>query len=180
MKKVALVLGVSVLTFTYGKYTQNVLLRVQNDALLALNVSPKINSQNGNSLVQLQKADLSQTGMSQMTFIQLKKALGKIDIASYAIEGNTPIVLIETLNHNINVKGFNKMIDNFNSLYSTDNEVLMQNYQDYTDKNCQKIYGCVGSESNSDYEWKIIKFLPNPEKCNFKPTITMSNVMLYK
>lgn len=172
MKKTALVLGMSVLTCIYGKYDPTIRPRVKNDALLASNVTSKINSQKENSLVQLRNA-----GMSQMKFILLQKALGKIDIASYAIEGNTPIVLIETLNHNINVKGFNKMIDNFNSLYSTDNEALMQHYQDYADKNCQKIYGCVGSESNSEYDWKIIKFLPNPEKCNFEPTITMSNVM---
>jgi hypothetical protein len=63
-------------------------------------------------------------------------------------------------------------------LYSTDNESLMRNYQDYADRNCQKIYGCVGSEFNADYDWKIIKFLPNPEKCDLEPTVTISNVML--
>ena len=175
MKKNALVLSLSVLTLIYGKYDSNIRPRVHNDYLPKSNVNPKITSHKEKSFVQLQNA-----GMSQMKFIHLQEALGKIDIASYAIEGNTPIVLIETLNHNINVKGYNKMIDNFNSLYSTDNEALMRNYQDYADLNCQKIYGCVGSETNSDYDWKIIKFLPNPEKCNFEPTITMSNIVLYK
>jgi hypothetical protein len=56
----------------------------------------------------------------------------------------------------------------------------MQSYQSYSDENCKKIYGCVGTVNNADYEWKIIKFLPNPERCTFEPTITMSNVMLYK
>jgi hypothetical protein len=175
MKKTALVLSLSVLTLIYGKYDPNIRPRVHNDYVPTSNVTPKITSHKENSLVQLQKA-----GMIQMKFIHLQKALGKIDVASYAIEGNTPIVLIETLNHNINVKGFNKMIDNFNSLYSTDNEALMRNYQDYADQNCQKIYGCVGSAMNATYDWKIIKFLPNPEKCELEPTITMSNVMLYK
>ena len=174
MKKTALVLSLSVLTLIYGKYDPNIRPRVYNGYNPTLAVAPKITSLKENSLVQLQKA-----GMIQMTFVHLQKLLGKIDIASYAIEGNTPIVLVETLNHNINVKGFDKMIDNFNSLYSTDNEALMRNYQDYADRNCQKIYGCVGSEMNATYDWKIIKFLPNPEKCDLEPTITMSNVMLY-
>jgi hypothetical protein len=175
MKKTALVLSLSVLTLIYGKYDPNIRPRVYNGYIPTSIVNPKIFSHEENSLVQLQKA-----GMKQMKFIHLQRALGKIDIATYAIEGNTPIVLIETLNHNINVKGFNKMIDNFNSLYSSDNEALMRNYQDYADRNCQKIYGCVGSEINAAYDWKIIKFLPNPEKCDLEPTITMSNVMLYK
>jgi hypothetical protein len=173
MKKTALVLSLSVLTLIYGKHDPSIRPRVQNEHLIASKQTPKITSPKENSLVQLRNA-----GMIQMKFIHLQKALGKIDIATYAIEGNTPIVLIETLNHNISVKGFNKMVDNFNSLYSTDNESLMRNYQDYADRNCQKIYGCVGSESGSDYDWKIIKFLPNPENCNFEPTVTMSNVML--
>ncbi|MDZ7897872.1 MAG: hypothetical protein U5N85_07570 [Arcicella sp.] len=175
MKKTALVLSLSVLTFIYGKHDPNIRPRVKNEHLIVSKQTPKITSPKENSLVQLQNA-----GMIQMQFIHLQKALGKIDIASYAIEGNTPIVLIETLNHNISVKGFNKMVDNFNSLYSTDNESLMGNYQNYADQNCQKIYGCVGSEFGSDCDWKIIKFLPNPENCKLNPTITMSNVMLYK
>jgi hypothetical protein len=173
MKKTALVLGMSALTLIYGKYDPSIRPRVHNDYKPKSEQNSKITSHKENSLVELQNA-----GMSQMKYIQLQKALGKIDIASYAIEGNTPIVLIETLNHNISVKGFNKMIDNFNSLYSTNNEALMRNYQDYADRNCQKIYGCVGTEANAAYDWKIIKFLPNPEKCNFEPTVTMSNVML--
>ncbi len=180
MKKTALVLSLSVLTLIYGTYDPSIRPRVQNDYLLTSNVTPKIISHNEKLLVQLQKAEMIHSGLTQMKFIHLQKALGKIDIASYAIEGNTPIVLIETLNHNINVKRFNKMIDNFNSLYSSDNEALMRKYQDYADRNCQKIYGCVGSEVNATYDWKIIKFLPNPEKCDLEPTITMSNVMLYK
>jgi hypothetical protein len=175
MKKTALVLSLSVLTLIYGKYDPNIRPRVNKGYKPMPNVTQKITSQKENSLVKLQKA-----GMSQMKFIHLQKALGKIDIASYDIESNTTIVLIETLNHNINVKGFNKMIDNFNSLYSSDNEALMRNYQDYADRNCQKIYGCVGAEFNSTYDWMIIKFLPNPEKCELEATITMSNVMLYK
>lgn len=173
MKKIVLVLSLSALTLIYGKCDPNTLSRVHSDYLPASNVIPKIASHKQNSLVKMRIA-----GMTEMQFIYLQQALGKIDIAFYAIEGNTPIVLIETLNHNINVKGYNKMIDNFNSLYSTDNEALMRNYQDYADLNCQKIYGCVGSEAKSDYDWKIIKFLPNPEKCDLEPTITMSNVML--
>lgn len=175
MKKAVLILSLSVLPLIYGKHDPNIRPRIHNDYLPPSLVNQKITSHQETSLVQLRKA-----GMSQMKFIHLQKALGKIDIATYAIEGNTPIVLIETLNHNINVKGYNKMIDNFNSLYSTDNEALMRNYQDYADRNCQKVYGCVGSEVNADYDWKIIKFLPNPEKCDLEPTITMSNVMLYK
>lgn len=175
MKKNALVLSLFVLVLIYGKYDPNIRPRVHNDYLAMSNVNQKITSHNEKLLVELRNA-----GMTQMKFIHLQEALGKIDIASYAIEGNSPIVLIETLNHNIYVKGYNKMIDNFNSLYSTDNETLMRNYQEYADRNCQKIYGCVGSTANADYDWKIIKFLPNPEKCNLEPTITMSNVMLYK
>lgn len=188
MKKTELVLSMSVLVFIYGENKPSIRQKVQNDYLPTSNVTLKITSPLKNSLVQLQNAGMlrsgmtrsgmTQSGMTQMKFIHLQRVLGNINIASYAIEGDTPIVLIETLNHNINVKGFNKMIDNFNSLYSTDNETLMRNYQDYADQNCQKIYGCVGSESNSGYDWKIIKFLPNPEKCNLEPTITMSNVML--
>lgn len=175
IKKTALVLGLSVLILIYGKYDPSIRPRVQNDYLPMLNVTHKITSHKENLLVQLQKA-----GMTQIKFHLLQKSLGKIDIATYAIEGNTPIVLIETLNHNICVKGYHEIIDNFNSLYSTDNETLMRNYQDFADRNCQKIYGCVGSEANAAYDWKIIRFLPNPEKRKFEPTITMSNVMLYK
>ncbi len=175
MKKTVLVLSLSVFTLIYGKYDPNIRPRVHYDYLPKSSITPKITSQRENLLVQLQNA-----GMSQMNFINLQKALGKIDISIYAIEDDTPIALNEILNHNIIVKGYDKMIDNFNSLYSTDNEALMRNYQDYADRNCQKIYGCVGSEANADYDWKIIKFLPNPEKCNIEPTITMSNVMLYK
>jgi hypothetical protein len=174
MKKTALVLGLTVLTYIYDKSDPIIRPRVQNDVLLTSHELTKTFPITETSFVQLHEA-----GMSEMKFIELQKALGKVDIASYAIEGKTPIVLIENLNHNINVKGFNKLIDNFNSLYSVDNEALMQGYQNYADKNCQKIYGCVGTDNNTDYDWKIIKFLPNPEKCNLEPTITMSNVVLY-
>ncbi len=34
--------------------------------------------------------------MSQMNFSSLQQALGKINNANYAIEGNTQIVLVET------------------------------------------------------------------------------------
>ena len=180
MKKTALVFGLTALTFLCGKFDPNLRPRNSKEVTLTSYVSHPTVSQKESSLVQLHKAGMSPTGMFPMKFIQLQKALGKIDIASYAIEGNTPIVLIETLNHNVSVKGYNKLIDDFNTLYATDNEALMQSYQNYADQNCQKIYGCVGLVSNSDYNWKIIKFLPNPEKCNFEPTITMSNVMLYK
>lgn len=173
MKKNELVLSLSVLVFIYGETEPRIRQKVQEGYFNIFTLAPKNNSQNEKSFVQSQNV-----GISQMKFIQLQSVLGKIDISSFAIEANTTIVLIESLNHNINIKGYNKMIDNFNSLYSTDNETLMRNYQDYADQNCQKIYGCVGSDSNSDYEWKIIKFLPNPEKCNLEPTITMSNVML--
>jgi hypothetical protein len=176
MKKVALVFGLFVLTlYSCGK--QDSVTRPKNYHTVSYTVNDKTSkdSQNEKSLVQLQNA-----GMSQMNFSSLQEALGKIDIANYAIESNTQIVLIETLNHNINVKGFNKMIDDFNLLYASDNEVLMQNYQSFADVNCKKIYGCVGTVNDADYDWKIIKFLPNPEKCTFEPTITMSNVMLYK
>ena len=71
----------SVLTCIYGKYDPTIRPRVKSDALLASNITPRINSQNESSLVQVRNA-----GMSQMKFIQLQKALGKIDIASYAIE----------------------------------------------------------------------------------------------
>ncbi len=175
MKRTVLILSLSVLSLIYGKQDPNIRSRVHNDYLPPSVVNQKITSHKDTSLVQLRNA-----GMSQMKFIHLQNTLGKIDVGTYAIEGNTQIVLIETFNHNINVKGYNKMIDNFNSLYSTDNEALMRNYQDYADRSCQKIYGCVGSEVNADYDWKIIKFLPNPEKCDLEPTITMSNVMLYK
>jgi hypothetical protein len=180
MKKTALVLGLTFLTLIYGKYDTKIRPRANNGYKQVSDVTLKIKSIKEKSFVNLQKAGMIRSGLTQMKFIHLQKALGKINIASYAIEGNTPIVLIETMNHNINVKGFNKMIDNFNSLYSTDNEALMRNYQEYADQYCQKIYGCVGSEINATYDWKIIKFLPNPEKCDLEPTITMSNVMLYK
>jgi hypothetical protein len=176
MKKVALVLGLFVLTLnSCGKHDS--VTRPKNYLTVSYTEKDKTSkgSQKENSLVQLQNA-----GMSKMNFGSLQRALGNIDIANYAIEGNTEIVLIETLNHNVNVKGFNKMIDDFNLLYASDNEVLMQSYQSYSDENCKKIYGCVGTVNNADYEWKIIKFLPNPERCTFEPTITMSNVMLYK
>jgi hypothetical protein len=173
MKKTALVLGMSALTLIYGKYDPSIRPRVHKDYQPVSEQNSKIISQKENSLVQLQNA-----GMKEIQFRHLQKTLGKIDISTYTIKDKTPIILIESLNHNISVKGFNKMIDNFNSLYSTDNEALMRNYQDYADRHCQKIYGCVGTEANAPCDWKIIKFLPNPEKCNFEPTITMSNVML--
>lgn len=176
MKKVALVLGLFVLTLNSCD-KQDSVTRPRNYLTVSYTEKDKTSkdSQKENSLVQLQNA-----GMSKMNFVSLQRALGNIDIANYAIEGNTEIVLIETLNHNVTVKGFNKMIDDFNLLYASDNEVLMQSYQSYSDENCKKIYGCVGTVNNTDYEWKIIKFLPNPERCTFEPTITMSNVMLYK
>jgi hypothetical protein len=176
MKKTALVLGLFVLTLnSCGK--QDSVTRSKNYHSVSYTVIDKTSkkSRNERLLVQLQTA-----GMSQMKFSSLQKALGTIDIANYAIESNTEIVLIETLNHNIIVKGFNKMIDDFNLLYASDNEVLMQNYQTFADVNCKKIYGCVGTVNDEDYEWKIIKFLPNPEKCAVEPTITMSSAMLYK
>jgi hypothetical protein len=176
MKKVALVLSLFVLTIiSCGK--QDSVTRPKHYHTVAYTVNDKTSkdSHDENSLVQLQKA-----GMSQMNFSSLQEALGKIDIANYAIESNTQVVLIETLNQNVNVKGFNKMIDDFNLLYGSDNEVLMQSYQSYSDEHCKKIYGCVGTVSDKNYDWKIIKFLPNPERCTFEPTITMSNVMLYK
>ena len=173
MKKVALVLGLFVLGLnSCGK--QDSVTRPKNYHTVLYTVKDKTSKVNLNksSLVQLQKA-----GMSQISFSSLQEALGKIDIANYAIENNTEIVLVETLNHNVNVKGFNKMIDDFNLLYASDNEVLMKGYQKYTDVNCIKIYGCVGTVNNTDYDWKIIKFLPSPEKCTLEPTITISNVM---
>jgi hypothetical protein len=176
MKKTALVFGLVVLTlYSCDKQDPDTRLRNYHTVSNTENGKASKDSQNENSLVQLQKA-----GMSKMNFSSLQQALGKIDIANYAIEGNTEIVLIETLNHNVNVKGFNKMIDDFNLLYASDNEELMQSYQSYSDENCKKIYGCVGTVTNKYYDWKIIKFLPNPERCTFEPTITMSNVMLYK
>ena len=176
MKKVALVLGLFVLTI-YSCDKQDSPTRPNNFHAVSYTVIDNYSKefQNEKLLVQLHKA-----GMSQMNFSSLQEALGKIDIGNYAVESNTQIVLIETLNHNVNVKGFNKMIDDFNLLYASDNEVLMQSYQSFADENCKKIYGCVGTVNDADYEWKIIKFLPNPEKCTFEPTITMSNVMLYK
>jgi hypothetical protein len=176
MKKVALVLGLFVLTLnSCGKQDSVTRPKNYHTVSYTVNDKPSKDSQNEKLLVQLQNA-----GMSQMNFSSLQEALGKVDIANYAIESNTQIVLIETLNHNVNVKGFNKLIDDFNLLYATDNEVLMQSYQAYSDENCKKIYGCVGTVNDADYDWKIIKFLPNPERCTFEPTITMSNVMLYK
>lgn len=174
MEKVILVLSLFVLTwFSCGK--QDSINRQRNYHPVLYTVVDKTSndSQNENSLVQLQNA-----GMSQMNFSSLQQALGRINSANYAIDGNTQIVLVETLNHNLNVKGFNKMIDNFNFSNPSNNEVLMQNYQMYADENCKKIYGCVGTLDDVDYEWKIIKFLPNPEICTFEPTVTMSNVML--
>ncbi len=176
MKKVALVLSLIALTLNscgkqdsrpYLKNYQSVSLTETGDALKS--------SQVENSLVQLQKA-----GMSQMNFGSLKQSLGNIDVANYALKNNTQIVLIETLNQEAKRKGYNKMIDDFNTLYTSNNEVLIQNYQSYADENCKKIYGCIGTVNNSQHNWRIIKFLPNPEKCSFEPTITMSNVMLYK
>ena len=120
MKKTALVLGLFVFTFyVYDK--QDSAARQKNYHTVANTVMDETSqdSQKENSPVQLQKA-----GMSEMDFSSLQKALGKIDIANYAIESNTEIVLIETLNHNVNVKGFNKMIDDFNLLYASDNEAL--------------------------------------------------------
>lgn len=176
MKKTALVLGLFVFTLnSCGK--QDSVTRSKNYHTVSYTVIDKTSKklQNEKSLVQLQKA-----GMSQMNFSSLQKALGKIDIANYAIESNTEIVLIETLNHNSIVKGFNKMIDDFNLMYASDNEVLMQNYQSFSDVNCKKIYGCVGTVNDPYYEWKIIKILPNPEKSALEPTIIMSSAMLYK
>jgi hypothetical protein len=176
MKKVALVLGLFVLTLNSCD-KQDPLTRQKIYHTVSTTVIDKTSkdSQKEISLVQLQNA-----GMSQIKFGSLQRTLGKVDIANYAIESNTQIILIESLNHNINIKRFNKMIDDFNLLYAVDNEVLMQGYQSFADKNCKKIYGCVGSVDGTDYDWKIIKFLPNPEKCTLEPTITMSNVLLFK
>ena len=99
MKKTALVLGLFVFTFyVYDK--QDSAARQKNYHTVANTVMDETSqdSQKENSPVQLQKA-----GMSEMDFSSLQKALGKIDIANYAIESNTEIVLIETLNHNVNV-----------------------------------------------------------------------------
>lgn len=175
MKNAALVLGLSALTlYFYGKHgSSNRQKSFQTVAFTEQQTSSN-NSQKESSPVELQNA-----GMSQVYFGSLQKVLGNIDIANYAIESDTKIVLIESLNHNINVKGFNKMIDNFNTLYASDNEALMQSYQNFADDNCKKIYGCVGTNIGEEYDWKIIKFLPNPDKCTNEPTITISNVMLY-
>ena len=166
MKKINLFLSLSVLSLFYGRYEPSVHLRVQNGYLPLSNMIPKITSYREELLLQEQKVEIT-----QMNFIHLQKALGKIDVGFYAIESNTPIVLIETLSHNINVKGYHKMIDNFSSLYSSDNKVLMRAYQSYADQNCQKIYGCVGSDANDTYDWKIIKFLPNPENVIYNPPL---------
>ncbi len=176
MKKIALVFGLFVPTlFSCGKQDKVTHLKNYHSVEQTVKDKTSEDSQKKKSHVQLRNA-----GMSQMDFNKLQRVLGKIDIAKYSIESNTQIELIETLNYNINVKGFNKMIDDFNLLYASDNEVLMQNYQNYADENCKKIYGCVGTVNDSKYDWKIIKFLPNPERCTLEPTITMSNVMLYK
>ena len=176
MKKVALVLGLFVLTLNscdkHGSVTRS--KHSQTVSTTVLDQSSN-DAQKKKLLVQLRNA-----GMSRMNFSSLQESLGKIDIANYSIESSTQIVLVETLNHNVNVKGFNKVIDNFNLLYASNNEVIMRSYQSYSDENCEKIYGCVGTLNETDYDWKIIKFLPNPERCTLEPTITMSNVMLYK
>ncbi|MES2520896.1 MAG: hypothetical protein V4585_22465 [Bacteroidota bacterium] len=173
MKKTALVLGLSALIF-FGKHDSSPIMRNYQQVNLPEMDNNSINSQSEYSLVQLRKA-----GMCHVYFGTLQKAIGHIDVSNYAVDSDTKIVLVESLNHNVNVKGFNKMIDNFNSLYATDNVALMQSYQSYADENCKKIYGCVGTISDAEYDWKIIKFLPNPEKCQYEPTITMSNVMVY-
>ena len=176
MKKVALVLSLFVLTLNSCD-KQDSVTRPKSRQTVSSTVFDKTSkdSQNEKLFVQLRNA-----GMSQMNFSRLQESLGKIDIANHSIESSTQIVLIETLNHNVNVKGFNKMIDNFNLLYASDNAVIMRSYQSYSDENCKKIYGCVGTVNDADYDWKIIKFLPNPDRCTSEPTITMSNVMLYK
>jgi hypothetical protein len=174
MKKTALVLGLFVFTLnSCDKHDSVTRPKNYRTVVYTENDNLSKNSQHETSSVQLHNA-----GMSQIKFVSLLQALGNIDVGNFAIENNTEIVLVESLNHNVNVKGFNKMIDNFNSLYDTNNEALMQSYQSYADQYCKKIYGCVGTIDDIEHDWKIIKFLPNPEKCNFEPTITMSNVML--
>ena len=176
MKKVNLVLSLFVLTLNSCD-KQGSINNQRNYRTVANTVSDKSSegSQHENLPVQLRKA-----GKLQMNFSSLRQALGKIDIANYVIGSNTQVVLIETSNLEENVKGFSKMDDNFNSLNASDNEALMQSYQSYADENCEKIYGCVGTSDDGDYDWKIIKFLPNPERCTLEPTVTMSSVMLYK
>lgn len=175
MKKLALILGLSAFTlYSCGKQDSSTRLKNYQSFSKPETGNALKNSQVGNSLVQLDKA-----GMSQMNFGNLKQLLGNIDVANYALENNTQIVLVEILNQEVNRKGYNKMIDDFNMLYTSNNEALIQNYQSYADENCKKIYGCVGSVNDKNHDWKIIKFLPNPEKCSYEPTITISNVMLY-
>lgn len=176
MKKLTLILGLFALTlFSCGKQDSRTHSKnYQSFSKLETDNALK-KSQVENSLVQLQNA-----GMFQMNFGSLKQSLGNIDVANYVLENNTQIVLIETLNQEVKRKVYNKMIDDFNTLHTSNNEVLIQNYQSYADENCKKIYGCIGTVNNSEHNWRIIKFLPNPEKCSFEPTITMSNVMLYK
>jgi hypothetical protein len=175
MKKTALVLSLSALTFYfYGKHGSSIAQSNFQPVALQNVENTQTNSQMENSPVQLHQA-----GMCQIDFRSLQKSLGKIDVGNYLIEPDTKIILIESLNHNVSVKGFNKMIDNFNSLYASDNIQLMKSYQFYADQNCKKIYGCIGVNSDEAYDWKIIKILPNPERCSYEPTITMSNVMLY-
>lgn len=175
MKKTALVLGLSVLTLN-SCHKQDPTTRPNNYQM----VSNTVNDNFSSKKKMKPPVQLPLAGFSKIDFCTLQETIGNVDIANYLIEGNTEIVLIESLNHNVNVKGFNKMVDDFNLLYASDNETLMKSYQSYADENCKKIYGCVGAVESGDYEWKIIKFLPSPEKCNVEPTITMSNPMLYK
>lgn len=175
MKKVALVLGLIVFTFhCCDKQDPTARKRIYRTVSYQGIDKTSKNSQNEKMIVQLKEV-----GMFQTNFHSLQKDLSKIDIANYEIESNTPVFVIKTLNKVTNTLGFNKMIDNFNQPNTPDNEILMQNYQSFADANCKKIYGCVGADNKSDYEWKIIKFLPNPEKCSLEPTITMRNMMLY-
>lgn len=175
MKELALILGLFAFTLhSCGKHDSITRLKNYQSFSKLENDNGLKNSQVDNSLVQLHKA-----GMSQMNFSSLKRSLSNIDVANYIIENNTPIILVETLNYEVNWKGYHKMIDDFNMLYTSNNEALIQNYQSYADENCKKIYGCVSSINDVNYDWKIVKFLPNPEKCSYEPTITMSNVMLY-
>ena len=176
MRKVALVLSLIALTLnSCGKQDSHPRPKSYQSVSLTESDNSSKNSQIENSLVQLHNA-----GMTQMKFGSLKMILGNIDIANYAIENNTHIVLFGLSNENVNGQGYNKMIDDFNMLHTSNNEALIQNYQLYADENCTKIYGCVGSDNGSDHNWKIMKFLPSPEKCSFEPTITLSNVMLHK
>ena len=176
MRKVALVLSLIALTLnSCGKQDSHPRPKSYQSVSLTESDNSSKNSQIENSLVQLHNA-----GMTQMKFGSLKVILGNIDIANYAIENNTHIVLFELSNENVNGQGYNKMIDDFNMPHTSNNEALIQNYQLYADENCTKIYGCVGSDNGSDHNWKIMKFLPSPEKCSFEPTITLSNVMLHK